>query len=249
MLDGVECSHSANTLADCIAVMQLTKQKLYSNCKMDFSDRIREAISNSGKSQAAIAREAGISQSAIAQYLSGNVKSLRGETAARLEAATGYSATWLINGKGPKQLVAEATPTVVESKPVPLISWVQAGSWRDVIDNFAPGDAEEWIQCPARHSASSYALRVRGDSMFNPAGSPSFRDGDIIFVDPGREAIHRSLVVVRLDDESESTFKQLLVEGDQRHLQALNPNWPNRIMPINGRASICGVVFGKFEPF
>lgn len=31
----------------------------------------------------------------------------------------------------------------------PLISFVQAGKWQEIIDNFQPGDAEAWIPCPA----------------------------------------------------------------------------------------------------
>lgn len=215
---------------------------------MDFSERIREAIHASKKSQAVIAREAGISQSAIAQYLSGNVKSLRAETAAKFEEVTGFSSTWLVTGKGPKMAKANLV-AIPGSDPVPLISWVQAGNWAAVVDNFASGDAERWLQCPSRHSERAFALKVRGDSMYNPASEPSFKDGDIIFVDPSLEAIHRSLVVVRLDDEDEATFKQLLIEGQKRYLQALNPNWPDRIFPINGNATLSGVVIGKFQSY
>lgn len=132
---------------------------------------------------------------------------------------------------------------------VPVISWVQAGSWSQIHDNFQPGDADEWMPCPVRHGPNTYALRVRGSSMFNPGGDISFKDGDTIFVDPAREARHRSLVIVRMDDEKDATFKQLLIEGDERMLQALNPNWPERIMRINGHATICGVVIGKLESF
>lgn len=83
--------------------------------------------------------------------------------------------------------------------------------------------------------------------MHNPHGRPSFQDGDLIFVDPDRDAIHGSMVVVRLDDEQEATFKQLVVEGSQRYLRAANPLWPNPIMQINGNATICGVVIFKGE--
>lgn len=228
--------------------MQTAKQLLHSNKAMDFSARIREAIVASNKSQATIAREIGVSQSAIAQYLSGHVKNLKAETAARFEEATGYSATWLVTGKGPKMPRGNLAP-MQGIEAVPLISWVQAGNWSAVVDNFSPGDAERWLQCPARHTRSAFALRVRGDSMFNPNAEPSFRDGDIIFVEPTLEAMHRSLVVVRLDDEDEATFKQLLIEGPKRYLQALNPNWPERIFPIDGNATLSGVVIGKFQSY
>ena len=130
---------------------------------------------------------------------------------------------------------------------VPLISWVQAGAWSEIIDNLAPGDAEEWISCPVSHSPATFVLRVRGESMLNPYGRPSFHDGDLIFVDPERPAVHGSLVVVRLDDDKEATFKRLVVEGDRRYLKALNPAWPEPMMQINGHATICGVVIFKGE--
>lgn len=130
---------------------------------------------------------------------------------------------------------------------VPLISWVQAGAWCEIIDNFAPGDAEEWIPCPVSHSEHTFVLRVRGESMFNPYGRPSFMDGDLIFVDPERPAQHGSLVVVRLDDDKEATFKKLVIEGERKYLKALNPAWPEPMMEINGNATICGVVIFKGE--
>lgn len=131
---------------------------------------------------------------------------------------------------------------------VPLISWVQAGCWSEVSDIYAVGDAEEWLPCPATHGPRTFALRVRGLSMYNPSERHSFNDGDIIFVDPDRDAIHKSLIVAKLTDTQEATFKQLLIEGSQRFLMALNPSWPDRIFAINGNAEICGVAIAKHEP-
>jgi SOS-response transcriptional repressor LexA len=132
---------------------------------------------------------------------------------------------------------------------VPIVSWIQAGEWCGITNNFELGDADEWLPCPIRHGPRTYALIVRGISMFDPTGAYSFKDGDTIFVDPDGNVGHRSLVVVRLDDEHEATFKQLIIEGDQRMIQALNPSWPNRIIAVKENCSICGVVIGKVESF
>ncbi len=131
---------------------------------------------------------------------------------------------------------------------VPLISWVQAGCWSDVADPFAPGVAEEWLPCPVRHGPNTYAVRVRGDSMYNADGRPSYSDGDIIFVDPGRDAKHGDRVIVRLDDHAEATFKQLIAEDGRKLLKALNPVWVPRYIEINGNATMVGVVIGKWVP-
>lgn len=214
---------------------------------MTLADRIREAMDASGASNADIARAAGKTPGAVTQWLKGETKTLKAESAQGIEAATGFRASWLITGKGPKT-VANTTKTE-NAGAVPLISWVQAGAWSQIVDNFQPGDAEDWLPCPVRHGPHTYVLTVKGASMYNPSGPVSFKEGDRIFVDPDRDAQHRSLVVVRRDAESEATFKQLLVEGDVRMLMALNPNWPDRIMKLDTDTVLCGVVIGRLEVF
>lgn len=132
---------------------------------------------------------------------------------------------------------------------IPLISWVQAGAWSEVVDQYAVGDAEQWLPCPAQHSPRTFALRVRGESMFDPHGRRSFREGDVVYVDPDRQAENGSLVIAKLTDSQEATFKQLVIEDGARYLKALNPAWPERMMPINGNCIIVGVVFSKVELF
>lgn len=93
-----------------------------------------------------------------------------------------------------------------------------------------------------------YLCKYFYHSMNNPGGRPSYSDGDIIFVDPSREAKHGDRVIVRLDDQAEATFKQLLIEDGRKLLKALNPEWAPRYIPINGNATVCGVVIGKWVP-
>jgi len=132
---------------------------------------------------------------------------------------------------------------------LPLISWVQAGEWSQIVDNFQPGDAEEWIPCPFNHGPNAFILRVVGYSMHNPGGEKSYAPGDYIAVDPRIEPQHKRLVVVKIDDEETATFKQLLIEPDGTHLlQALNPSWPSRIMKMPEGSRIVGVVIGKWTP-
>ncbi|MDY7802803.1 XRE family transcriptional regulator [Burkholderia stagnalis] len=131
---------------------------------------------------------------------------------------------------------------------LPLISWVQAGDWSEIVDNFQPGDAEDWIACPFPSGRHGFVLRVVGDSMYNPGGDISFRDGDFISVNPEREALHRSLIIARLNREK-ATFKQLLLdESEGPMLHALNPTWPTRYLPFDKTTEIIGVVTGQWRP-
>ena len=161
-------------------------------------------------------------------------------------------ANWLATGidgnyreDSARHLNTEPAPSI--KGQAPLISWVQAGAMCAIADSFAKEDIEDWLPCPIKHSAHTYVLRVRGSSMYNPQGERSFRDGDLIFIDPERAYIHKSLVVVRLDNSNEATFKQLIIEGETSYLQALNPSWPEPIIKINNNATICGVVIFKGE--
>lgn len=226
------------------------------------SDRVAAALSQSGLSQAELARACKVSPVSVNDWLSGKTKSMKAETAIAAAKALGVSASWLTHGTaGDASISASPLPSRSDERHrhantepgpdirgvVPLISWVQAGAWSEVIDNFAPGDAEEWLPCPIAHGPRTFVLRVRGESMWNPHGRPSLQEGDLVFVDPDRDAVHGSVVVVRLDDEREATVKQLVVEGSRRFLRAANPAWPDPILQVDGNAKICGVVIFKGE--
>lgn len=135
----------------------------------------------------------------------------------------------------------------VRSGAVPVISWVQAGQWTEVMSSFTAADAEEWVACPVAHGPRTFVLRVRGESMYNPHARRSFRDGDLIYVDPDKAAENGSLVVAQIAGNTEATFKQLMLEGDKKYLKALNTAWPDPIIQIGGDANICGVVIFKGE--
>lgn len=153
--------------------------------------------------------------------------------------------------------IGKETPTLAErnvtdrvaARRLPVISWVQAGDWSEIVDNFQPGDADEWVQCPFPSSDLSFVLKVVGQSMYNPGGDLSFREGDYISVDPQREPVHRSLVIAKHTGDQSATFKQLLIENDGKILlHAINPSWPNRYITVDEHTTIVGVVTGQWRP-
>jgi phage repressor protein C with HTH and peptisase S24 domain len=78
-----------------------------------------------------------------------------------------------------------------------VVSWVIAGKWQEVCDNFQPGDAEEWTESDVR-GKNVFALRIKGDSM-----EPEFVTGDIIIVNPHIEAKPGDYVIVKNEDNGE----------------------------------------------
>ncbi|MBT2322549.1 helix-turn-helix transcriptional regulator [Variovorax paradoxus] len=76
------------------------------------SERIKEARDAAKLSNAELARRTGKSQGAVSQWIDGTVNSLRAETAAQLERATGYRAAWIVTGKGPKMVSEAPAPEI-----------------------------------------------------------------------------------------------------------------------------------------
>lgn len=214
----------------------------------DIGERLRKLMKNTPhlSTQMAIAKRAGIGQTTVGRILRGEVDP-SAENMRKIADAFGTTVEYLLTGSF--TVIRKFADTNVEPGPalrghVPLISWVQAGNWGEVMDNFAPGDAEDWLPCPRKFGPHAFALRVRGVSM-----EPRYQDGDIIFVDPDAQPEHGKNVVARLDDEHEATFKQLVIEGDKKFLKPLNPDWPGpKLIQVNGNATICGVVIGKWVP-
>lgn len=69
-------------------------------------DRFTEARLASGLSQAELARAISLSRSAVSQIESGETKTLKASTLVAFERATGYRASWVETGRGPRK----ATP-------------------------------------------------------------------------------------------------------------------------------------------
>ncbi|MCU9528663.1 SOS-response transcriptional repressor LexA [Pseudomonas sp. TE6288] len=216
-------------------------------------NRIAKRMHELGLSGGELARRSGVPQPTIHRILSGTSVSPRQENVERIAKVLGVTTEWLWKGESGNP-VPVAPHTNVEPGPhvrgfVPLISWVQAGAWCEMQEPLEMHEAEAWLPCAVSHSSSTFALRVRGLSMFNPHERRSFREGDIIFVDPAKEYENGSLVIAKLADSREATFKQLVIEGDRQFLKPLNPSWPDPIIELPPDAAICGVVVSKVEIF
>ena len=213
---------------------------------------LRDLIDDAG-GPAQAARRLGMDDSQLSQIGGKNpIRNIGSALARRIEKAFGKPEGWLdvTHSQMPlPQPDADANVSTARElrNAVPLISWVQAGQWHDLVDNFEPGDAERWVVTYANVGKHAFALRVVGDSMTNPAGGPSFPEGTIIIVDPEREAASGKFVVVRQNSDSECTFKQLVRDGGRYYLKPLNPRYP--ILEMLGDAVICGVLIQAVMDF
>ncbi|WP_395055217.1 S24 family peptidase [Polaromonas sp.] len=140
----------------------------------------------------------------------------------------------------PQHQMARTADSNVESRPVvsgnvPLISWIRAGDFCESPDNFAPGDADEYLPRPLQNMGRHvFALTVRGDSMDTADG---YREGEIVYIDPDKSPVSGQDVVARVNDKL--NLKRYKEDQDGPYLLQLNGNI---IIRPKGEWSICGVV-------
>lgn len=193
-------------------------------------------------SESALAKLAGLNQPTTHRILAGASKHPHMENVERLARVLQLDLKALIGGVAEQfgQYSVQLQPGPDMKGKVPVISWVQAGAFCEAIDLYAPGTAEEWLDCPFPHSESAFCLVLKGLSMF-----PEYRPDEIILVEPELVPEHNDDVVARTAD-GEVTFKRLQITEDGTYLLALNPDFPKRIIQIPPDTNICGVVTGSW---
>ncbi|MHA6644365.1 S24 family peptidase [Mesorhizobium sp. A623] len=112
----------------------------------------------------------------------------------------------------------------VQKPTVPLVGFAQAGAGGFFDDaGFPVGHGWDLIELPAQSTASSYALKVQGDSML-----PLYRNGDVLIVEPGATVRKGDRVVVKTN-AGEVMAKVLERQTSKSvSLVSLNPDHPNR---------------------
>ncbi|MFM0141780.1 S24 family peptidase [Paraburkholderia sp. RL18-085-BIA-A] len=124
----------------------------------------------------------------------------------------------------------------------PEISWVQAGMWTEIAENFVPTDEVQQYPCHIDLGPDGYVLRVEGLSMTAPPGvMPTFPPGFLLYVRPHEDAVPGKCVIVRRNGNT-ATFKRLTMVDGELYLEALNPDWPNRYIKLQADDEFCGVV-------
>lgn len=123
-------------------------------------------------------------------------------------------------------------------KRFPVLSKVQAGAWAEACEPYTLKEIDLWLESDAHAQGDAFWLEVEGDSMTAPMGL-SIPEGTFVLFDTGREPANGNLVIAKLIDDNEATFKKLVIDGSQKYLKGLNPQWP--MTPINGNCKIIGV--------
>ena len=211
-----------------------------------FAERLLERRTEMGMSQDELAKLTGVSRVTISKIELGESQDTRSANLFKIAAALKCSPKWLLSGEEPiSEPSIKLDNNVSDPRPYkpspkyPVLSLVQAGSWNEACEAYTLDQIDEWYESEVHVHGSAFWLRVEGDSMTAPIGV-SIPDGSLVLVDTGRDAINGSLVIAKLTDSNEATFKKLIIDGNSHFLKGLNPSWP--MLSINGNCKIIGVV-------
>ena len=199
--------------------------------------RLRQAMDSHPRlnRQDPLSKASGVGQTTIGRILRSDVD-VRSETLNRIANALGVDVNYFWGSSFGN--VARG-PDRRELGKAPVISWIQAGEWHEAQDLYHLGDVEEWEDVPPTAGDNVFWLRVIGDSMTAPTGT-SIPEGSLILVDPAIDPSPGRLVVAKLTETDEVTFKRLVSDGGRNYLKPLNPAYP--AIPIDSECSVVGVV-------
>lgn len=198
-----------------------------------------------GITQYTIADELDITQGAVGHYLNGR-NALNASVASSFAKMLGVSvsefspslAREIEDMKSAAQGNVSFSGVYVPGNKYPVLSSVQAGAWCEAVEAYTLKDIDLWLESDAHIQGDAFWLLVDGDSMTAPAGL-SIPEGTYVLFDTGREPVNGSLVIAKLSDSNEATFKKLVIDGGVRYLKGLNPSWP--MIHVNGNCRIIGV--------
>jgi SOS-response transcriptional repressor LexA len=187
---------------------------------------ILEALMNKHRlNQTELSSRSGVSQPAINRILNerSKAKNPRKETLQKIAGVLGVT---------PEQLTGQEPISIrmMAHGAVPIMGW-------ESLTNRATGQHSVWLACPVDHSDLTFALTVQGEAMI---GNDGYREGEIIFIDPGVIPTHGKDVV--LVTAGTALFRRMVITQEGRFLKTLNPGWPCPIMPLPADAIICGTV-------
>ncbi len=215
---------------------------------MSIGQRISKLMLDMDVSNAKLARMIGVSRPTIGNWIDGK-SAPTGENLTNLANALKVDPNWLMLGKESQARfdnnvdVSQKIP--FDGRPIPVISWVAAGSFEPIETVLRDAEVDEYLPPIKECGRNGYGLIVTGISM-----SPKFEPEDRIYVNPDFQVIDLKtgdLVIVSCAGDNEATFKQLIIEGTTKYLKPLNPKWDEQIIKLTEDCRLVGKVVGLYR--
>lgn len=215
---------------------------------MSIGQRISKLMLDMDVSNAKLARMIGVSRPTIGNWIEGK-SAPTGENLTNLANALKVDPNWLMSGKESQVRldnnvdISQKIP--FDGRPIPVISWVAAGSFGPIATVLKDAEVDEYLPPIKECGRNGYGLVVTGISM-----SPKFEPEDRIYVNPDFQVSDLKtgdLVIVSCTGDNEATFKQLIIEGTTKYLKPLNPKWDEQIIKLTEGCRLVGKVVGLYR--
>lgn len=208
-------------------------------------ERLERVLQETNMNQPELGKLIGLDKQSINHLLHGRVKRLKMEYALKIAEQTKFSPYWLTDGVEPVYRsgalensqfyrntiinnLLESAPNLRAFRDVPVVGTVQAGEGGILEElQYPAGFGDGCITYPKKDE-SSYALRVRGDSM-----RPRIKSGEFIVVEPSTVAQPGDDVVVSLENGQKMVKELLYIRGDEISLRSINEEHGTLTFPIN----------------
>lgn len=215
---------------------------------MGIGQRISKLMLDMDVSNAKLARMIGVSRPTIGNWIEGK-SAPTGENLTNLANALKVDPNWLMSGKESQVRldnnvdISQKIP--FDGRPIPVISWVAAGSFGPIATVLKDAEIDEYLPPIKKCGKNGYGLVVTGISM-----SPKFEPEDRIYVNPDFQVSDLKtgdLVIVSCTGDNEATFKQLIIEGTTKYLKPLNPKCDEQIIKLTEDCRLVGKVVGLYR--
>lgn len=121
---------------------------------------------------------------------------------------------------------------------IPILSWEQATDWPALKDKLAENNEQtKWLMADGYFSNLAFALMQQGDSM-----EPRFPVNSLLIFDPTHQAENRDFVLALLENQKRPIVRQLLIDGEDKYLKSLNPDFKEVKKVKDNDHQILGVV-------
>lgn len=123
----------------------------------------------------------------------------------------------------------------------PLIGWNDVVRWNSSMDKKDITAIGEYRTYEV-FSKDCFSLKVESENM-----KPDLMVGELALIDPTEKPKNNDFILVTINGSP--TFRQITFDADQKFIKSTNPDWPNRISPLDETISILGVVVEKWQKF
>ena len=200
------------------------------NGMSDFQQALNELMESRNITAAKLSKGTNIPPPTISKLLSGVTEDPKISTIAIIAKFFSVSIDQLM-GITP---LDKNNSNIHESVSLPIISWKQSVSYKEILSSLDEENWEEWVLTEKPLSELSFGLKTKHHL------EPRFPIGSVLIVEPDLDVCEGDLVIVHYKDSSEATIREVIFDGSKKKFIHLNGNYS--LNNENIEATILGVV-------